>query len=953
MAENPLQQLGERGQSVWLDFISRELVTTDELHRLVEDSNVAGLTSNPTIFEKAIAEGGSYDVQLEELLSEGVSSPAQLFFGLAISDIQHAADILRPVYDQTGGADGFVSLEVAPGVAHDTTATVEMARDLWTRVDRPNLMVKVPATSEGVPAIEQLIGDGINVNVTLIFAIESYENVIQAYLRGLERRRDEGKALDVHSVASFFVSRVDVEVDPRLKKMLEDKPGDRAVERLLGKAAIANARLAYERFEEHFRNGDRFKELAKAGALVQRPLWASTSAKDPKYRDVVYAEALIGPDTVDTMPPATVEAFRDHGVVAGDTARDDWDGAHATIDQLRSVGIDIVEVTEKLLSDGVASFAKSFDGLIQVIAEKSDRMRGGYATERQRLSLGAAGGALDGYLHSDSAAEVARRIWARDPALWKPGDEEHAKVIGNRLGWLGVIDTMRESVPRLLGLHRTAHDEGIRDVVLLGMGGSSLAPEVLRSSFGSAAGSPTLHVLDTTDPAAIMAVGAAINPATTWFVVASKSGGTVETLSHLAHFWQVVESVGVANPGRHFIAITDPGTSLATLATDRGFRELFENPADIGGRYSALSFFGLVPAALLGIEVDRFLDRAADMRRACGPELPGQLNCGLTLGAALGSLGPAGDDKVTILAPARIANFSLWAEQLIAESTGKEGKGLIPIGAEPIGEPGVYGDDRLFVALDLEADSDADVSRGVAALRQAGRPVITLQLRDLYDLAAEFFRWEFATAVAGAALRIDPFDEPNVAESKENTRKLLGTFEQDGRLPAQPAPTATDGPLQAYGGEGDTVGAALESLLRQAGEGDYIALMAYVTPTNENLQALQALRVVIRDRHRRATTMGFGPRFLHSTGQLHKGGPDTGVYVQLVGRDTVDCEIPGQKYTFSVLKQAQADGDLASLRDHGRRVMRVAASDNLTHVLAHLTESLRLATPTATSGAPR
>ncbi|GAC1340972.1 MAG: bifunctional transaldolase/phosoglucose isomerase [Candidatus Dormibacteria bacterium] len=949
MAANPLQQLGERGQSVWLDFISRELVTTDQLHKLVEHSNVAGLTSNPTIFEKAIAEGGSYDQQLHELLDQGVGSPNELFFGLAISDIQHAADTLRQVYDRTGGGDGFVSLEVSPAVAHDTQVTVEMARDLWKRVDRPNLMVKVPATAEGVPAIEQLIGDGININVTLIFAIESYENVIQAYLLGLERRKREGKSLDVHSVASFFVSRVDVEVDPRLEKLLEDRPGDPAVERLLGKAAIANARLAYERFEEHFRNGDRFKELAKSGALVQRPLWASTSAKNPKYRDVVYAEALIGPDTVDTMPPATVEAFRDHGVVAGDTARDDWDGAHRTIDELRSLGIDIAEVTEKLLDDGVASFAKSFHGLIRVIAEKVDKMRGGYATERQRLALGAAGGALDAYLHSDSATEVARRVWARDPALWKPDDAEHAKVIANRLGWLDVIDTMREQVPRLLGLNRTSHDEGIRDVVLLGMGGSSLAPEVLRSSFGSAAGSPTLRVLDTTDPAAIRAVTAAIDPAVTWFIVASKSGGTVEALSHLAHFWQVVERGGSANPGQHFIAITDPGTSLARLAAERRFRELFENPGDIGGRYSALSLFGLVPAALIGVEVDRFLERAADMRRACGPELPGQLNCGLTLGAALGSLGPAGADKVTILAPKRIANFSLWAEQLIAESTGKEGKGLIPIGSEPIGGPDVYGDDRLFISLDLEAEQDADFNRGVAALRAAGQPVISLQLRDLYDLAAEFFRWEFATAVAGAALRIDPFDEPNVAESKENTRKLLSTFEQDGRLPSAPQPTASEGPLQAFGGEGSSVSDALASVLREAAEGDYIALMAYVTPTDENQRALQALRVAIRDRHRRATTLGFGPRFLHSTGQLHKGGPNTGVYVQIVARDTVDCEIPGQPYTFSILKQAQADGDLESLRSHGRRVIRIAATDNLTQVLAHLTESMR----TATTGAAR
>lgn len=365
----PLQQLGERGQSVWLDYISRELVTGPDLARMIAEDNVTGMTSNPTIFEKAIAEGTHYDEQIHALLGQGIEDPNEIFLTLAIDDIRRAADTLRPVHERTRGADGYVSLELPPALSHDTAGSVRTAREYWRRVDRPNLMVKVPATPEGVPAVEELIAAGVNVNVTLIFALSAYERVINAYVRGLQRRRDAGQPLDVHSVASFFVSRVDTVVDRRLEERLADTPEEAGLIGLLGRAAIANARLAYETFERRFR-GEEFAELAAAGAHLQRPLWASTSAKNPDYRDVVYAEALIGPDTVDTMPPATVEAFRDHGVVVGDTVRDDVAGAHRVFAELEGVGISMEEVTQELLDAGVRSFADSYDQLIRRISEK-------------------------------------------------------------------------------------------------------------------------------------------------------------------------------------------------------------------------------------------------------------------------------------------------------------------------------------------------------------------------------------------------------------------------------------------------------------------------------------------------------------------------------------------------------------------------------------------------------
>jgi transaldolase / glucose-6-phosphate isomerase len=929
----PLQQLGERGQSVWLDYISRDLLTSGELQRLIAEDNVTGMTSNPTIFQKAIAEGSLYDDQIRELIASGIDDPNDVFTELAITDIQHAADLLRPVHDRTSGADGFVSLEVPPSLSHDTEATVATARTLWERVDRPNLMIKIPATLEGMPAIRRTVGDGRNVNVTLIFALAMHERVIDQYITALESRNADGQSLDVHSVASFFVSRVDTLVDKLLEAKLAADPGNALIEGLLGKAAIANAVLAYELFEQRF--GDaRFAVLRDAGAHVQRPLWASTSAKNPNYRDVVYAEGLVGPDTVDTMPPGTIEAFRDHGVVAGDTVKADYAGAHRVMDQLAEAGINMDDVTQELLDAGVTLFADSYDQLIRGIAEKIDSMSSGYAI-RQHIDTGAT---TTMALDTPEATSVAERIWHRDADLWKPGDAAHAAVIHNRLGWLDVVAAMREQLPSLTALTAEVRDAGWRDCVLLGMGGSSLCPEVLRRSFGSAEGQPTLHVLDTTDPLAITRVSRAIDPRATGYIVSSKSGTTLETLSHLAHFWEVTTAIGGDNPGSHFIAVTDPGTPLADIARERGFRHLFQNPPDIGGRYSALSLFGLVPAAVIGIDIDLLLHRAAGMRRNCAAGVPGDLNCGLALGSVMGTLHDAGRDKVTILAPESVEAYSLWAEQLIAESTGKEGKGIIPIGDEPIGTPGVYSDDRLFVALRLGSDVAFDAS--LAALKQAGHPVVILDLEDRYDLAAEFFRWEFATAVAGAHLGIDPFDEPNVKESKDNTAAVLAEYETSGSLPDEP-PAVTDGALRVYGDvTGSSASGALAAHLDTANPGDYVALMAYVTPDDTNQEALQELRVAIRDTRHLATTLGFGPRFLHSTGQLHKGGPNTGVYIQITADDGTDVPIPGKPFTFSILKRAQAAGDLQSLRNHGRRVVRVHIAGDLDAGLASLTDAV-------------
>jgi glucose-6-phosphate isomerase len=509
---------------------------------------------------------------------------------------------------------------------------------------------------------------------------------------------------------------------------------------------------------------------------------------------------------------------------------------------------------------------------------------------------------VDAALAGMAQRRLLERIWKKDYRVWKPTPVE----ITNRLGWLTVAEQMQERVSVLKQFAQSVRDGGFRYVVVLGMGGSSLGPEVLRQTFGASRGFLKPFVLDSTVPGAVRDVHAAIEAARTLFIVSSKSGGTIEVMSLFAYFWDVVARARGGSGGNQFIAITDPDTSLGTLAHDRGFRTTFLNSPDIGGRYSVLSYFGLVPAALMGVDVEMLLERAIEMTRHCGPTIPPQQNPGAFLGAVMGVLGQAGRDKVTLITSPRIQSFGLWAEQLLAESTGKEGKGLIPVAQEPMVPPSAYGQDRLFVALRLDGDANEKLDRHVAALKRAGYPVVQLRLRDRFDLGAEFFRWELATAIAGHYLRIHPFDQPNVQESKDNTKRILEQFEREGRLPDVKS------------------NCTLEELRAQLKSGNYFAVLAYLRPSAKIDAALKAFRRRIVTRYRAATTAGYGPRYLHSTGQLHKGGPHEGVFLELTERPSRDVRIPGATYTFGILAQAQAVGDLQSLQAHGRPVVHLA-----------------------------
>lgn len=918
---NPLKVLQQQGQSVWLDYIRRTLMTSGELARLVEEDGLRGVTSNPAIFEKALAGSDDYDEALGSMLfDDGHPDPEALYEALAIEDIRMACDIMRPVHEETMGADGFVSLEVSPRLAHHTAATVREARRLWRAMDRPNLMVKVPATEEGIPAIETLIAECINVNVTLMFSLSHYEAVAQAYLSGLERSSDPGR---VASVASFFVSRVDTAVDRAL-----DQLGTPEAKALQGSIAVANAKRAYQRFREIFQ-GESFAALRHRGARPQRVLWASTGTKNPAYSDVLYVEELIGADTVNTMPPATLNAFRDHGHPRP-SLEQEVDEAEASLAKLAELGVDLEAITEQLQRDGVAAFAGSFEKLVTALEEKRKTLLAAQV-DRQRLSLGTYQEAVDTRVKQFQDAHVCRRLWEKDPTIWSATP---APELTDRLGWLALPEAMHEQLDEVQRFAGDVREDGLQHVVLLGMGGSSLAPEVFASTFGRASGCPELIVLDSTHPAAVRAVEGRIDPSETLFVVSSKSGTTLETLSLFRTFWGR-EDREAADPGRRFVAITDPGTPLEQLAHDRGFRKVFQAPKDVGGRYSALSVFGLVPAALTGIDIHRLLDRAWSMAEAgafCVAEVSSP---GLILGSALGELAQAGRDKVTFFTSSALASFPAWLEQLIAESTGKDGKGVLPVEAETAASPDIYGRDRVFVLFTLEGDDDANLESRLTALGAAGHPVVRTRLDQKADLAQEMFRWEVAVAVAGAVLGIHPFNQPDVQLAKDLARQAMAAGAQ------ATGETVGEGGAEASADQPDGLAEQAADWLGKVKPGDYVALQAYLAPTPETTAALQEIRIALRDRLRIATTLGYGPRFLHSTGQLHKGGPNTGLFLQLVDEPGEDLAVPETDYTFGALIQAQALGDYRALLQRGRRVLRVNLGSDVSAGLARLGAVLR------------
>jgi transaldolase/glucose-6-phosphate isomerase len=944
---NPLERLHDCGQAVWLDFLSRRFIAEGGLRKLIEQDGLTGVTSNPSIFEKAITGSTDYDQSLKTIETQDDCDVMAIYERLAIEDIRHAADALRPVYDATERRDGYVSLEVSPYLAMSTEATVVEARRLWLTVNRANLMIKVPATKPGLPAIQQLIGEGINVNITLLFSQRVYQEVVEAYLAGLEHFVAQGgDSSKIASVASFFVSRIDVSVDKLIEERLrKENEADKrlGLAGLRGKIAIANAKLAYQSYKRLFA-GARWEKLRANGARVQRLLWASTGTKNKDYSDVLYIEELIALDTINTIPPATMDAFRDHGKVRLSLEEEIGPAKQmmATLDQS---GISIDMVTAKLIEEGVQLFADAFDKLLGAVARKRAAILG-EKLDSQTYKLSPVvekeiTASLELWRHDGNV----RRLYAGDARLWTGSDE------ATWLGWLPIAEEQRPRISSLSSLAEDIRKQCFSRILLLGMGGSSLGAEVFAKTFERQNGCPELLVLDSTDPAQIRTVESTIDPARTLFIVSSKSGSTLEPNILKQYFFECVKrAVGSNEAGSRFIAITDPGSTLQKLAERERFRHIAFGIPSIGGRYSVLSDFGILPAAAMGIDIDKLLVATQKMVRSCAASVPPANNPGAVLGTVLGVLAKSGKDKVTIVASPGIADLGAWLEQLLAESTGKHGKGIIPVDAEPLGRPDVYGEDRVFLYMRLSGEADVKQDDAVAAIERAGHPVVRIAVTDRYHVGQEFFRCEIATAVAGAILGINPFDQPDVEASKDKTRQLTTAYENNGELPPETAllnesglKLFTDEKNSKAFGKADTLVRYLAAHFGRIRKGDYCALLAYVERNKLHEDALQEIRVFIRDCKHIATCLGFGPRFLHSTGQIYKGGPNTGVFLQITCDDASDIKVPDQKYTFGVVKAAEARGDFEVLAERDRRILRVHLGADVAEGLTTLKEAVRQA----------
>ena len=921
---NPLHALDQHGQSVWFDYIQRSLIWTGQLHRMVTDDGLKGLTSSPTTFDRAMGDSPDYSPALAALVADGLD-PREAYEQLAVEDLRWACDVLQGVYYDSDGRDGFCCLPVSPHVADDPMEIFDEANRLWEMVGRDNLMITVAGTQSALTVLPELISHGINVNVTMLFSPARYQAVHDAYIQGIEELvRAGGDPSSVASVASFFVSRIDTLIDSQIDAQVSDaeveaRPG---LTQLRGRAATAIAKLAYRAYQTTVAS-DRWTHLADQGARPQRLLWSSTVPADPLAPATRYVEALIAPDTIVSLAPSTYEALRDSTDLQP-SGFDDVGAAIADLSALADAGISIDEATALLEEEAAHVFIESYDRLVATVQSARVAIMG-EAQPSMDLSLGEHDAAVETLTSRLDDAGFTRRLWARDSSLFDPESKYDADP---PLGWLDVVEEMGPYTEGLVEFQDRLEADEVESVVLVGMGGSSLAADAWARMFGQLDGSPELLVLDSTVPAQIRAVEAEISPEETVFIVASKSGQTVEALSLGAYFGQS------ASPDQ-FVAITDPESELEATAAERGFSGVFPADPEIGGRYAALSPFGMVPAAAMGLDTDELLDRAQLMVGSCSEAVPAYENPGVLLGAAIGELAKAGRDKLAIVLSPALEGLGPWLQQLIAESTGKDDKGIVPVIGESLAGPDRYGDDRAFVYIALEdddGDTQSDVLEKLDALHSSGHPVLTFALSDLRDVAQEMFRWQIAAATAGFVIGVNPFDQPDVQVSKTLTNELLEAYVRDGTLPEAPNQrllATTDG-LSIFADakdvdvlEGSSVQDVLRNHLGRARPGDYVSVQAFIEMSEANNALLDRIRLQLSEGRQLATMVDIGPRYLHVTGQLHKGGRNRGLFLQLTCDDPEDIPIPEQGYSFGVLKAAQQTGDFMAMVQRDRRIVRV------------------------------
>ncbi len=926
----------DRGQGVWLDGFRRLLVSSGVFEAMVRDDAVSGVDCDLNLLAGAIGRGVEYaDPLLRIAAADGELSPCE---ALLADEARIAAEALRGVFEATGGRDGLASVPAGTSSADDAESMSRIARRMATAAGLPNVVPKLPPTGAGFAVFEAMTAESLGVHIGPLFSLAAVQRATEAYVRGARARAGESRSEEPPpAVISFGVGPLDVAVDELLREKIQAAGRDTsAAESLLGGVATAVAKVAYRRLREIL-----VAEAGAAGSPAVGSLllaFADLSTGDARQPRRRYVESLTGPDTTAILSSGLLRNVAGRGEVDA-TLGQRVDDAEEILLELRGLGVDVDAIGEALEAGAIKQRASHFATLSRAVQRATEALLNDLAGASAIASTGSPWSAqipeIDASLvdlDTAEAQDAVARLWARDPTLWS-GDAKVQELIANRLGWLdAAVETQfagGEPQRRFAGQLQEA---GVENVLLLGMGGSSLSAEVCCRVFES----ERVRVLDSTVPARIRTVAGSVDPARTSILVASKSGTTTEVRALLNYFYALATPM-LENPGERFAAITDPGTPLEQGAHELGFQRLWLAPADVGGRFSALTVFGTLPMAIMGVETPEILASARRMVASCSPEVPVAGNPAARLASAMHGAMVTGRDKLTFLPSPSLAAFGAWAEQLVAESTGKAGTGVIPIVAEPPGSVEEYADDRFFVSMRLQGEDDPEASARLDALEAAGHPVARIVLEDRHDIGGEFFRWEAAVALLGALMGINPFDQPDVQASKDRTAAILAGA-GDGSSLAERSPAGVGNGWAVYADlERDEELAArlngaemadwLSAHLGRAEPPDYVGIQAFVAPERTTHRALQRLRVLLRRQFRVATSLGWGPRFLHSTGQLHKGGPDSALFLQITADDAEDIEVPGAGHSFGELARAQSMGDFAALQERGRRVVRVHLSD--------------------------
>jgi len=925
---DPIQSVHSLGQSLWLDIIRRDSLDSGELADRVAAGELRGATSNLTILESAILSSDSYSVDLRRLAQAGWTAE-KIFNQLAVDDIRAAADAFLPLFEQTNGGDGFVSIDVNPEFADDTNRTIEEAKRLWDAVNRPNAMIKIPATLAGLPAIESSIRAGINVNATLIFSLGRYIEVMEAYMIGLEGRLEAGGSLDyVTSVASFFVSPIDIALDEQLREVFQrcEAEGERASS-LLGKVAIANSKLAYAQFVATFQ-GERFQKLATRGARVQRPLWASTSMKNPEYPDTYYVDNLIGPDTVNALSEASLKAFKDHGTPEL-TLPENISTARSQLQALDDLGISLDAAAEQLEVQGVSESAISYRSILGTIEEKAGAFQKEIAALEPKMRETLAEVELD---------DVGKRLWQQDVTLWVERDREKARV----RRWVGWLSEPARASTETAELTRFAEalDPAITTFVLIGSGGGTITAEMLARILAPPNGID-LHTISTANPDDIRTIKRKIAPEATFYLLVDSSSGDGIEEHLLSTFWEQALRKLEEQTGDHFVVITKDGSKLHHWAVEKGIQKIIEADKQDDFWLSPFNWTSLLPAAQAGADIQSFVQGGVGMTRACGPLVDVAQNPGLFLSSVLAAAFRSGRDKVTLFADPPLEPILKWIEGLLAAGRGKEESGFIPIWDEPPGSGIVYGDDRLFVYL----RSSGALDRRLAGWIRADIPVLVLETSTNPEAIGEMLvQWQIGAAIAQHLLSVNPTDLDARHRTRAELQHILHRLERKGALPQADPLWQGDGvQLRAASRDLQFTGSGLSEvvdfILSESQEAGGLGLRLY-TPMSITLQGkVKRLRHTLRDQ------LGlFSLASPAGCDLCSDRGLKDMVYLILMVKPRKDEAIPGKNYTFGQLFEGQALSDLAAMKGYGSPVLYLYfdAQKRLSDFLLAMTEAAKV-----------